>query len=84
MEGEVITRVGVYEAKTKLPKLLEQVGKGRRITITKHGVPVALLIPADRGKTRAVEDAIRALLAFRKGRRLGRMSLRAMIEEGRR
>lgn len=79
-----MTRVGVYEAKTKLPKLLEQVGKGRRITITKHGVPVAMLVPADRGKARVVEDAIQALLAFRKGRRLGRMSLRAMIQEGRR
>ncbi len=79
-----MTRVGVYEAKTKLPKLLEQVGRGRRITITKHGVPVAMLVPADRGKARAVADAIQALVAFRKGRRLGRISLRAMIEEGRR
>ena len=35
--------VGAYEAKTHLPKLLERVLKGERITITKHGVPVAVL-----------------------------------------
>ena len=39
--------VGAYEAKTHLPKLLERVMKGERITITKHGVPVAVLGPAD-------------------------------------
>ncbi|MBW1670479.1 MAG: type II toxin-antitoxin system prevent-host-death family antitoxin, partial [Deltaproteobacteria bacterium] len=37
--------VGAYEAKTHLPKLLKRVFKGERITITKHGVPVAELQP---------------------------------------
>ncbi len=79
-----MTRVGVYEAKTQLPKLLDQVARGRRITITKHGVPVAMLVPADRASGRPVEDVIGALLAFRKGRRLRGLGLRAMIAEGRR
>ena len=79
-----MTEVGVYEAKTRLPKLLRQVAKGRRITITRHGVPVAMLVPADRGHTRPIEQAIAELQAFGKGRRLGRMSLRAMIAHGRR
>ncbi len=35
--------IGAYEAKTHLPKFLERVIKGERITITKHGVPVAVL-----------------------------------------
>lgn len=76
--------VGVYEAKTRLPKLLAQVAKGRRITITKHGVPVAMLVPAHPERHRPVEETIRELLAFRKGRSLGRASLRAMIVAGRR
>ena len=42
--------VGVYEAKTHLPRLLEEVRSGERITITKHGVPIALLIPAESGR----------------------------------
>lgn len=77
-------QVGMYEAKTQLPKLLDQVAKGRRITITGHGVPVAMLVPANRADARAVEEVIGALLAFRKGRRLGKLSLRAMVAEGRR
>ena len=42
-----MTKIGAYEAKTKLPELLKRVMKGERITITKHGVPVAKLQPAD-------------------------------------
>ena len=37
--------IGAYEAKTHLPRLLDEVAKGERITITKHGVPVAILVP---------------------------------------
>ena len=35
--------VGSYEAKTHLPRLLDEVAAGETITITKHGVPVATL-----------------------------------------
>lgn len=37
--------VGVYEAKANLPKLLTLVEAGERITITRHGTPVAKLVP---------------------------------------
>ena len=40
--------VGAYEAKTKLPELLERAASGEVITITKHDQPVAKLIPAAR------------------------------------
>lgn len=36
--------VGVYEAKTQLPRLLERVARGQRITITRHGVPVVMRV----------------------------------------
>ena len=36
--------VGVYEAKTHLPRLIEEVGRGETITITKHGKPAGLLV----------------------------------------
>ncbi|MCU0575044.1 MAG: type II toxin-antitoxin system prevent-host-death family antitoxin, partial [Syntrophobacteraceae bacterium] len=42
--------VGAYDAKTHLSKLLELVGKGEKITITRHGVPVAVLQPAESSK----------------------------------
>jgi prevent-host-death family protein len=76
--------VGVYEAKTKLPRLLSRVARGDRITITKHGVPIARLVPASGTRARSVEDVIQALLEFRKGRSLGRLSLRKAVATGRR
>ena len=37
--------IGAYEAKTHLPRLLDEVEAGQSITITKHGRPVAQLVP---------------------------------------
>lgn len=79
-----MTEVGVYEAKTTLPRLLDEVARGRRITITRHGTPVARLVPVSRRQARPVADVVAALLEFGKGRRLGRISLRAAIAQGRR
>jgi prevent-host-death family protein len=75
--------VGAYEAKTHLPKLLARVAKGERITITKHGVPVAVLQPPDSSRTKDPRTVIRQLRAFRKRNKLGGVSLKRMIEEGR-
>ena len=76
--------VGAYEAKTHLPKLLERVIKGERITITKHGVPVAILQPFDPLKTIDTGSVITELRRFREKNTLGGLSIREMIEEGRR
>jgi prevent-host-death family protein len=80
--------VGSYEAKTHLPQLLSQVEKGETITITKHGKPVARLVPAEEQPQRDVATVIRELRAFSKerSRTLGKVSAREikeMIEEGR-
>jgi len=76
--------VGAYEAKTHLPKLLERVLKGERITITKHGVPVAVLQPPDPEKTADLKSVIAELRKFRDRHSLGGLSVREMIREGRR
>lgn len=76
--------VGAYEAKTHLPELLRRVEKGERITITKHGHPVAELIPASDERRRQVAEAIAGIEKLRKGRKLGDMTIRQMIDEGRR
>src|SRR5205809_6837492 len=78
-----MTRVGVYEAKTNLPRLLNRVAKGARITIVRHGVPVAVLVPADDGRTRPLADVIADVSAFGKGRRLRGFSVRAAEAHGR-
>ena len=77
-------RVGSYEAKTHLPKLLERVAKGERITITKHGLPIAMLVPVGPESQCSPKEAVKEMLEFRKGRKLGGLSIREMIEEGRR
>ncbi len=41
--------IGAYEAKTRLAQLLRRVSRGERFTITKHGVPIALLVAAAAG-----------------------------------
>ena len=76
--------VGAYEAKTHLAQLLERVAKGEKITITKHGVPVATLQPADPAKKTPFREVIDQLKRFRSGRRLEGLSIRDMMEEGRR
>ena len=76
--------IGAYEAKTHLPKLLERVIKGERITITKHGVPVAVLQPPESMRRTEPKQVIAELREFRRKHRLDGLSLRDMIEEGRR
>lgn len=76
--------VGAYEAKTHLPRLLDRVAHGETITITKHGVPVALLIPVETGARCNAKEVIDEIKRLRKGRNLGDLTIRQLIQEGRR
>ena len=78
--------VGSFEAKTRFSALLDRVQKGEEVTITRHGKPVARLIPigheaeARREKKRA---AIEWIKEFRKTHSTGGESVKDWIEEGR-
>lgn len=76
--------VGAYEAKTRLPGLLEEVRRGARIWITRRGIPVAMLVPVSPDGKRDPGQAIRNLRDFRREVSLGGVSIREAIEEGRR
>ncbi len=76
-------QVGVYEAKTQISRLLDEVERGETVTITRHGRPVARLVPIG-GRRRTVGEAIDAIREFRKGNTLGDITIRELIEEGRR
>ncbi|MHC4470325.1 MAG: type II toxin-antitoxin system Phd/YefM family antitoxin [Planctomycetota bacterium] len=76
--------VGADEAKTHLLRLLDRVARGERITITRHGVPVAELVPAGPKREREIRDVLREIRRLRKGRTLSREEVREMLEEGRR
>lgn len=61
-----MAEIGAYEAKTHLPRLLESVQRGERFVITKHGRPVAELVPysgRDPETTRKALEAMRLLRA---------------------
>ncbi len=76
--------IGSYEAKTHLPAFLERVEKGEEFVITRHGVPIARLVPVDRDRQRDVRAVIEELKKFRLGHTLEGLSVRDMINEGRR
>ncbi len=76
--------VGVFDAKTHLTRLLERVSQGETIRITRRGVPVAKLVPPDAGEKEAPEQLVREIREIRKGATLGKISIRKLIDEGRR
>jgi prevent-host-death family protein len=78
-----MSEIGAFEAKTHLPRLLERVQKGERFVITKHGHPVAELIPFRMRDLDKIRAAIADLKAFQQAHDLGGLSVREMIEEGR-
>lgn len=76
--------VGSYEAKTHLPRLLDDVEKGERITITKHGRPVAVLIPPGLAGAADADALLHRIRELRRGNRLNGLSIRELIDHGRR
>ncbi len=75
--------IGVYETKTHLANLLDRVEHGEQFTITRHGRPIARLVPVKRGDQERRQEAIARLLALLTGRTLG-IPVKQLIEEGRR
>lgn len=78
-----MTEIGSYEAKTHLSELLARVSKGEQVVITKHGVPIAYLLPAGRRK-RSTSEVIGEIRQLRKGIRSRGHCLKNLMEEGRR
>jgi prevent-host-death family protein len=77
--------VGAFEAKTHLADLLDRVGKGERITITRYGVPAAMLVPIEETRPRMTrKEIVEGMRKLRQRIKPSKMSGREMIEEGRR
>ena len=77
--------VGAYEAKTHLSELLEKVEAGEEITITKHGAPVAKLVPIKKeASTEERVAAIQRIHALSRGLSLGGLKTKDLVSEGRR
>ena len=80
-----MSEIGVYEAKTHFTKLLERVGKGERIVITRHGRPVAEMRAVQDRAPEDIRSAITTLREFRERnrRRLSGIKAKDLIEAGR-
>jgi prevent-host-death family protein len=76
--------VGTFEAKTKLSALLDEVSRGVDVVITRRGVAIARLVPANTPRAKAAGDPIARAKAFAKHQTLGRVSWQKLRDEGRR
>ena len=87
-----MSTVTAFEAKTRFGELLERVGRGEEIVITRHDKPVARIIPEGRPSLEQTRLAVTSLdeLRERIGARIGRRGtlsdkeVRSAIASGRR
>lgn len=79
-----MNEIGIYDARTRWSEMIDRVEKGEEITITRHGTPVAKLVPANGRAKASVAEAIAELRRFRRRHKLGGLTIKQMIEEGRR
>ena len=71
------------KASTNFLSILDQITDGEPVTITRQGVPVAMLTPTKEPEKLTPSEAIERIKELRKGVRLDGLSIREMIDEGR-
>jgi len=76
--------VGAFEAKTHLPRLLDRVARGESVTITRHGRPVAMLVPVVEHRELALQSMARIRQRRARLRRAGIQELIETTHEGHR
>ena len=65
------------EAKTHLPRLLDDVERGETIVITRHGRAIARIVPEARLQQAEVDTAIASIKALRN--RTGKITVDALL-----
>lgn len=77
--------IGAFEAKNRLGQLLDLVEQGEEVIITRHGKPVARLVPPKVAFNRAeAREAAQKIREMSKGVTLGGIPIRDLINESRR
>jgi prevent-host-death family protein len=61
---------------------MKRVSKGETIQITRRGVPIAKIVPADTGEKEEPAQVVRDIRELRKGATLGKTTIRELINEG--
>ena len=70
-------QIPASEAKTHLPRLLDDVERGETLVITRHGRPIARIVPEASRRQEEIDKAIAAMAEIRK--RTGKMTLEEII-----
>jgi prevent-host-death family protein len=74
----IMREVQASEAKTHLPQLLDDVERGETIVITRHGRPIARLVPDADSRRAEVAKAIEGIMELRK--RTGKVTLQEILD----
>jgi prevent-host-death family protein len=70
-------KIQASEAKTHLPQLLDAVERGETLVITRHGRPIARLVPEANRRREEIEQAIASIQMRRK--RSGRIKVSELL-----
>jgi len=77
--------VRAFDAKIHLSELLDRVGRGEKITITRHGVPTAMLVPVEKTRARMThKEIVEGMRKLRKRIKPRKINVRQIVEAGRR
>jgi prevent-host-death family protein len=77
-------RIGIYDARAKLSELIERVQAGEEVVLTRHGEPVARLVPEKQRRKRSRAAAVTRIRALARKLDIRDVDVRKVIEEGRR
>jgi prevent-host-death family protein len=65
------------DAKTHLPQILDEVERGETVRITRHGRPIARIVPEADRRQEEIDRAIESIKALR--RRTGKLTLDELL-----
>jgi prevent-host-death family protein len=73
----VMREIQASEAKTHLPQLLDEVERGETVIITRHGRPIARLVPESERRQAEIDQAIEDIKALQ--RRTSRVTVKDIL-----
>jgi len=78
-------QIGAFEAKTHFSQIISEVERGADYVVTRHGKPVAKIIPFEQKPTMTRKEAFEKMKELRKNFRgePGSFNIREAIEDGR-
>jgi len=77
-------RIGIYDARARLSELIERVQSGEEVVLTRHGEPVARLVPEKQQRRRSRAATVKRIRTLARKLDIRDVDVRKLIEEDRR